>query len=148
MPYCNDGGISIPKRSRGLSREVVPPPGDFYQLLPMPVFLTVGVSSVTSSWYSFSNTLSVKSVHYKTYVSPVYVGEISYLHIMHTFLGYKVHFTPWLADDRGFVFEDRIHLPESRAYQFMFMGEVSDITVKMAIDHAMQKLNRFIDHLS
>jgi hypothetical protein len=66
----------------------------------------------------------------------------------HTFLGYKVHFTPYLPDDKVFVFEDRIHLPESRAYQFFFMDGVTIISLKVACDHAIQKLNRFIDGIS
>jgi len=65
----------------------------------------------------------------------------------HTFLRYKVYFTPWLSEDKAFVFEDRIHVPESRAYQFMFMTGVNDITVMIALDPAREKVNRFIDHL-
>jgi hypothetical protein len=65
----------------------------------------------------------------------------------HYFLGYRVHFSPLLPEGKAFVFEDRIHIPESMAYKFFFMSEVSNLTVKMAIDHAIQKLNRFIDHL-
>ena len=65
------------------------------------------------------------------------------------YLGYKVHFSEILPQDRGLVYGDNIYIPESMAYKFFFMNDqVDDTTVKMAMDHAIQKLNRFIDHLS
>lgn len=73
-----------------------------------------------------------------------YLGEGT-----HYYLGYRVHFSTLLPQDKGYVFEDKVYIPESMAYKFFFMNnQVDDVTVKMCIDHAIAKVNRFIDHLS
>lgn len=60
---------------------------------------------------------------------------------------YKVHFSSWLPDDKGYVIDNDVYVPESAAYKFIFMNNrVDEITVNMAINHAINKLNRFIDN--
>jgi hypothetical protein len=67
---------------------------------------------------------------------------------MYTPSGYRVHFVEHLPEGKAIVFEDQIHVPESMAYKFIFLNDrVDDVTVGIAIAHATQKLNRFIDRL-
>lgn len=65
---------------------------------------------------------------------------------MHTYLGYRVVFLKWLLNDQGYIAGDTIFMPESRFYQFVFMhNQVDEVTLKIAFDHASQKVHRFID---
>lgn len=60
---------------------------------------------------------------------------------------YQVHFSAIIPDDKICIINDVIHIPESRAYKFIFMNnDVSDQNVKFAINHALQKIYRFIDN--
>lgn len=68
--------------------------------------------------------------------------------IYHLGLGeYKVHFSAMLPEDKICRINDVIHIPEALAYKFIFMNNnVSDQSVKFAINHALQKIYRFIDN--
>lgn len=65
---------------------------------------------------------------------------------MHTYLGYKVVFLSSLDPDKGYAMGDTIFIPEAHFYSFVFMGnQVDETTLKIAFDHATQKVYRFID---
>lgn len=60
---------------------------------------------------------------------------------------YRVHFSAMLPDDKMCFIGDVIHVPESAAYKFIFMNnDVSEQNIKFAIDHALQKVYKFIDN--
>lgn len=60
---------------------------------------------------------------------------------------YEVVFSEMLPDDKGCIIDNVIYVPESRAYKFIFMNNrVDETTVNMAISHAKNKINRFIDN--
>lgn len=60
---------------------------------------------------------------------------------------YKVHFSAMLPDNKICRINDVIHIPEALAYKFIFMNNcVNETTVNFAINHAINKINRFIDN--
>lgn len=60
---------------------------------------------------------------------------------------YQIHFSAMLPEDKICIIDQAIYVPESRAYKFIFMNNrVDDVTVAMAINHAIGKVNRFIDN--
>lgn len=60
---------------------------------------------------------------------------------------YQIRFSAMLPEDKILIIGQCIHVPESKAYKFIFMNNrVDEITVGMAINHAINKLNRFIDN--
>lgn len=62
------------------------------------------------------------------------------------YLGYQVIFSRWVADNRGYVYGDKLIMPESVVYKLIFACQVDDTTVQMAINYATQKINQFIDN--
>lgn len=66
---------------------------------------------------------------------------------MYTVPSYRVEFSAMLPDDKGFMINNVIYVPESKAYKFIFMNNrVDDTTIGFAMSHALQKINRFIDN--
>lgn len=77
--------------------------------------------------------------------------EMEYQHelmrAIYTVPSYRVVFSPILLDDKGYMDGNVIYMPESQAYKFIFMNNnVTDKTVQFAINHAIAKVNRFIDN--
>lgn len=59
----------------------------------------------------------------------------------------RVEFTSFLPDDKAMVIGNVIHIPEKLAYKFIFMNNnVSDQSIQFAINHALNKIYRFIDN--
>lgn len=66
---------------------------------------------------------------------------------LYTSPSYRVEFSSMLPDDKGYMDGNVIYVPESQAYKFIFMNnQVNDKTVQFAINHAIRKVNRFIDN--
>lgn len=66
---------------------------------------------------------------------------------IYTVPSYRVQFSVMLPEDRVMVVDNVIHVPESQAYKFIFMNNnVSDQNIQFAINHAISKVNRFIDN--
>jgi hypothetical protein len=66
---------------------------------------------------------------------------------MQGYQGYEIRFSAMLADNKGCFLGNVIYIPESMAYKVIFMNNnVSDQNVKFAINHAIQKVYRFIDN--
>lgn len=66
---------------------------------------------------------------------------------MYTMPSYTVEFSSMLPDDKGYMDGNVIYMPESQAYKVIFMNNnVTDKTVQFAINHAIRKVNRFIDN--
>lgn len=60
---------------------------------------------------------------------------------------YRVHFSSVLPDDKVVVIDYNIHVPESQAYKWIFFNnQVNDKTIQHAINHAIKKVNMFIDN--
>lgn len=60
---------------------------------------------------------------------------------------YRIEFTETLLDGMAYMVGDVIYMPESQAYKFIFMNNnVSDQNIQFAINHAVRKVNRFIDN--
>jgi hypothetical protein len=60
---------------------------------------------------------------------------------------YRVQFSVMIPDDRVIIQDQVITVPESQAYKWIFFNnEVNEKTVQFAINHALQKVYKFIDN--
>jgi hypothetical protein len=69
------------------------------------------------------------------------------LNVLDVFGGYKINFSEMLPNNKMVLIGDVFHIPESFAYKIIFINnDVSEQNVKAAINHALQKVYRFIDN--
>lgn len=60
---------------------------------------------------------------------------------------YRVEFNSFMPENKVMVIDKVIYVPETLAYKFIFMNSnVSDSNIQFAINHAIRKVNRFIDN--
>ena len=60
---------------------------------------------------------------------------------------YRVEFSSMMPENKVMVIDRVIYVPEHLAYKFIFMNSnVSDQNIQFAINHAIRKVNRFIDN--
>lgn len=60
---------------------------------------------------------------------------------------YRVEFNSIMPENKVMVVDNVIHIPEALAYKFIFMNNnVSDQNIQFAINHAINKVNRFINN--
>lgn len=77
-----------------------------------------------------------------------YERQSALMREMYSVPTYRIEFSEMLPDEKGYMTGDVIYVPESQAYKFIFMNNnVSDQNIQFAINHAIRKVNRFIDKL-